>query len=62
LDKKGIIKTMCDLSRESFFELIDEKLEEIDEMFSEYEGKIDSDLKQLKMYLQDARDIVSKNM
>jgi hypothetical protein len=53
---------MCDLSRESFLELIDEKLEEIDEMFSEYEGKIDSDLKQLKLYLQDARDIVSKNM
>lgn len=52
---------MCDLGRDSFFEMIDEKLDEIDEILAEYEGKVDSDIKQLKIYLQDARDIVSNN-
>lgn len=53
---------MCDLGRDSFFELIDEKLDEIEEIFNEYEGKMDSDIKQLKSYLQDAKDIVSQNI
>lgn len=53
---------MCDLGRDSFFELIDEKLDEIEEIFTEYEGKMDSDIKQLRHYLQDAKDIVSKNV
>lgn len=52
---------MCDLGRDSFFELIDEKLDEIDEIVNEYEGKMDSDIKQLISYLQDARDIVAQN-
>lgn len=53
---------MCDLGRDSFFELIDEKLDEIEEIFDEYEGKLDSEIKQLRQYLQDAKDIVSNNI
>lgn len=53
---------MCDLGRDSFFELVDEKLDEIEEIFSEYEGKMDGDIKQLRSYFQDAKDIVSKNV
>jgi hypothetical protein len=51
-----------DFGREQFFEMIDEKLEEIDEIFSDYEGKFDKEIKHLKQILEDARDLVAQNL
>lgn len=53
---------MNKFGRDTFLEMFDEKLAEMDELFSDYEEPLDPDLSRLKELHQDMLDIVTKNM